>query len=72
MKSTTKTSTIRANGVQVTNLRGNQTMYSSDNLFFFGALKKGVIKGENGRYTVIKSGQYATLLNQPFSIEINQ
>ena len=71
MKATTKTATMRSKGIQVTNLRGNQTMYSSDNLFLFGALRKEAIKGSNNRYAVIKSGQYATLVNQPFSIEIN-
>ena len=70
MKQTTKTATMRKNGIQVTDLKGNQTMYSSDNPFLFGRLLKVVIKGDNGRYTVIKSGQYAGSVDQPFSITI--
>lgn len=67
---TTKTVTMRQNGIQVTNLKGNQTMYSSANPFLFGKLLRVITKGDNGRYTVIKSGQYAGLVDQPFSITI--
>lgn len=70
MKQTTKTATMRQHGMQVTNLKGNQTMYSSINPFLFGKLLKVVSKGDNGRFTVIKSGQYAGLVDQPFSITI--
>ena len=71
MKATTKTNTIRSNGVQVMNLKGNQTMYSSNKPFIFGRLKRVVECGNNGRYTVVKQGQFAGLTDQPFEIEIS-
>ena len=71
MKATTKTNTMRSNGIQVMNLKGNYTMYSSDKPFVFGRLKRVVGCGNNGRYTVVKPGQFAGLTDQPFEIEIS-
>lgn len=68
MKTTSKTSTIRSNGIQVTNLTGNQTLYSSDSLFYFGANKRPAIIQSNGRYEIVKQGQHAGKVEQPYSV----
>lgn len=69
MKATNKTSTIRAKGISIINVTGNTTMYSSSEPFQFGKTLRQADKADNGKYYIIKAGQFATLANQPYFIQ---
>jgi len=66
----TKSSTIRSKGISIFNCKGNQTMYSSTRPFLFGAKNRPAELGTNGKYCIIKTGQFAGLTDQPFNIEL--
>lgn len=65
---TTSTSSMRNQGLSIVNCTGNQTMYSSTKPFLFGVKQRPAPLLSNGEYTIIKSGQFASLAKQPYDV----
>lgn len=70
MTPSNKTSTLRANGFSIVNVRGNVTLYSHTEPFTFGAKARLAERGSNGRYEISKPGQFATQAMQPYTMAL--
>lgn len=59
---------LRANGFCILNLEGNITLYSHYKPFTFGATERVIPQDSDGRYSVEKTGQFATDKLQPYEM----